>query len=288
MLLAVAATAFTFTACNDDDNDGPKPFESELIGSYKSAPVTMTIPGVIEEPADFNFILLPTWSDPENIPGIDLSASMELPAGTFVMPMNTICGLLQAMVSNIVKGGLVQIDLKNDGSFGAQYYDLIIKTDGETGEPDIISSLMAPTFGTVVKTFPNADTAELLPEGALGYYTKDSRFYFTLSKDFLKGVGTSAGLDVLSVIDEMIKTYKLDIVSTDAYYGVPLKYSVKDGVTKLYVDRGMILSFRGVLEMVFSLLGDDAAFMGIKLEDIVNKVLDNTTELEIALPLKRI
>ena len=67
-----------------------------------------------------------------------------------------------------------------------------------------------------------------------------------------------------------------------------MKYSVKDGVTKLYVDRAMILSFRGVLDMVFSLLGDDAAFMGVKLGDIVNKVLDNTTELEIALPLKRI
>lgn len=143
---------------------------------------------------------------------------------------------------------------------------------------------MDPTFGTELKTFPGAATAELLPEGALGYYTKNSRFYFTISKDFLKGV--SAELDVLSIVDEMIKTYKLDIVSTDAYYGIPLKYSVKDGVTKLYVDRAMILSFRGVLDMVFSLLGDDAAFMGVKLGDIVNKVLDNTTELEIALPLK--
>lgn len=276
MLLTVAATAFTFTACNDD-NDGPEPFKSELIGSYKPTPVTMTIPGVVDAPSDFYFILLPTWSDPENIPAIDL--------GGWPMPMNTICGLIQTMASGIVKGGLDQLDLGNDGSFGANYYDLVIKTDG-SGEPDIINSLMYPTFGTELKTFPGAATAELLPEGALGYYTKNSRFYFTISKDFLKGV--SAELDVLSIVDEMIKTYKLDIVSTDAYYGIPLKYSVKDGVTKLYVDRAMILSFRGVLDMVFSLLGDDAAFMGIKLSDIVDKVLDNTTELEIALPLKRI
>ena len=276
MLLTVAATAFTFTACNDD-NDGPEPFKSELIGSYKPTPITMTIPGVVDDPSDFYFILLPTWSDPENIPAIDL--------GGWPMPMNTICGLIQAIASKIVKGGLDQLDLGNDGSFGANYYDLVIKTDG-SGEPDIISSLMEPTFGTELKTFPGAATAELLPEGALGYYTKNSRFYFTISKDFLKGV--SAELDVLSIVDEMIKTYKLDIVSTDAYYGIPLKYSVEDGVTKLYVDRAMILSFRGVLDMVFSLLGDDAAFMGVKLGDIVNKVLDNTTELEIALPLKRI
>ena len=68
MLLTVAATAFTFTACNDD-NDGPEPFKSELIGSYKPTPITMTIPDVVDDPSDFYFILLPTWSDPENIPG---------------------------------------------------------------------------------------------------------------------------------------------------------------------------------------------------------------------------
>ena len=49
MLLTVAATAFTFTACNDD-NDGPEPFKSELIGSYKPTPVTMTIPDVVDDP----------------------------------------------------------------------------------------------------------------------------------------------------------------------------------------------------------------------------------------------
>ena len=277
MLLAVVAMASAFTACDDGDDGGKKKFESELIGSYQPTPVTLTIPDVVDDPSDFYFILLPTWSDPENIPEIDL--------GGWPLKMNTICGLIQSMASAIVKGGLDQLDLGNDGSFGANYYDLVIKTDG-SGEPDIISSLMDPTFGTELKTFPGAATAELLPEGALGYYTKNSRFYFTISKDFLKGV--SAELDVLSIVDEMIKTYKLDIVSTDAYYGIPLKYSVKDGVTKLYVDRAMILSFRGVLDMVFSLLGDDAAFMGVKLGDIVNKVLDNTTELEIALPLKRI
>ena len=38
MLLTVAATAFAFTACNDDYGDGPEPFESELIGSYKPIP----------------------------------------------------------------------------------------------------------------------------------------------------------------------------------------------------------------------------------------------------------
>lgn len=284
MLLAVAATAFTFTACddNDDNGDGKKPFESELIGSYKPTPINMTIPDVIEDPTDFYFLLLPTWTDPKNIPGIDLSESMEMPAGTWIMPMNTICGFIHVAASNIVKGGLVQMDLKDDGSFGAQYHGLIIGDD-------IVSSIMEPKFVEEISSFPNADTAEVLPEGALGYYTKNSNFYFTISKEFLTQVGASAGLEGLTaLIDEMIKTYKLDIVSTDAYYGIPLKYTVKDGVTKLYVDRAMILPFRELLDVVFKMLGDEAAFMGIKLGDIVNLVLDNTTELEIALPLERI
>lgn len=282
MLLAVVATVFTFSACNDDDGDGKKSFESELIGSYKPTPINLTIPDVIEDPADFYFLLLPTWADPENIPGIDLSESMGMPAGTWIMPMNTICGLLQVAASNIVKGGLVQLDLKNDGSFGAQYHGLIIGDD-------IVSSIMEPEFVKEISSFPSAETAELLPDGALSYYTKNSHFYFTISKEFLTQVGASAGLEGLTaLIDEMIKTYELDIVSTDTYFGIPLKYTVKDGVTKLYVDRAMILPFRELLDAVFKMLGDDAAFMGIKLGDIVNMVLDNTTELEIALPLERI
>lgn len=100
MLLAVVAMASAFTACDDGDDGGKKKFESELIGSYQPTPVTLTIPDVVEEPSPFYFLLLPTWTDPDNIPGIDLSESMGMPAGSWIMPMNTICGLIQAMASN--------------------------------------------------------------------------------------------------------------------------------------------------------------------------------------------
>lgn len=271
MLLAVAAMASTFTACDDGDDGGKKKFESELIGSYQPTPVTMTIPDVVEKPSPFYFLLLPTWSDPENIPKL----------GGY-MPANTICGLIQAIASNIVKGGLVQVDLKDDGSFGAQYHGLIIGDD-------VISSIMEPKFTPEISSFPSAETAELLPEGALGYYTKDSHFYFTISKAFLKQVGETSEMgDLTSIIDGLLAAYKLDIVSTDEYYAIPLKYSVKDGVTKLYVDRAMIMPFLPLLEELFKLLGDEASVMGISLGDIVTTVLNNTTELEIALPLKRL
>lgn len=69
MLLAVVAMASAFTACDDGDDGGKKKFESELIGSYQPTPVTLTIPDVVEEPSPFYFLLLPTWTDPDNIPG---------------------------------------------------------------------------------------------------------------------------------------------------------------------------------------------------------------------------
>lgn len=281
MLLAAVAATGAFTSCDDNEGGGDKKF-SELQGSYAPAPVTLTIPDVVLEPTPFYFLMLPTWADPNNIPAIDLSASMGMEPGSWMMPMNTICGVLQGTVSGIVEGGLVQIDLTDKGSFGAKYHGLIIGDD-------IVSSLMAPEFTPEVSTFPSPETAELLPEGALGYYTDKSHFYFTISKAFLKQTGEGAQLgDLTSIIEGLIESLKLNIVSTETYFGIPLKYSVQDGVTKLYVDRAMILPFRPLLNEVFKLLGDQAAFMGIKLSDIVNMTLDNTTDIEIALPLKRI
>lgn len=282
MLLVAVATTVAFTACDDNEGGNKNTFKSELIGSYVPSPVTLTIPEVVLEPTPFYFLMLPTWADPKNIPAIDLSESMGMPAGTWLMPMNTICGVLQGTASGIVQGGLVQIDLTDKGSFGAKYHGLIIGDD-------IVSSLMSPEFTPEVSTFPSPETAALLPDGALGYYTDKSHFYFTISKAFLKQTGEGAQLgDLTGIIEGLIESLKLDIVSTETYFGIPLKYSVQDGVTKLYVDRAMILPFQPLLNEVFKLLGDQAAFMGIKLSDIVNMTLDNTTEIEIALPLKRI
>lgn len=286
MLTAICATAFAFTACSDDNGgEGGGKFKSELIGSYAPTFTTMTIPGVIDEPSDFYFVFLPAWSDPENIPEVDMSAILGMPAGKYMMPLNTVCGMLQGIVSAIVKDGLVSIDLTNKGAFGASYYDMIID------ENNILTSIMSPKFETELKRFPSAETGALLPEGALGYYTQDGKFYFTISKAFLKQTGEQmeTPMDLTEIIDGMLAQYPgLNIVSTDDYYGVPLKYKMDKGVVKLSVDRAMMLPYKPLLiDLLGSLVEDPADMGGIDPADVVTKLFDNTTELEIAVMLRK-
>ena len=285
LLAAVGSRGLVSTACNDDEGGKGAGVRSELAGSYAPAFRTVMIPGVIEEPSDFYFLLLPTWSDPDNIPAIDLSASMGMPEGSYMMPVNTICGIVQGLVSNIVRQGLVSVDLKDDGTFGASYHEITNMTD------DVVSALFSPEFAEAVSTFPSAETAELLPEGALGYYTSNGMFYFTISKSFLTTVGQQmeTPMDLVAVIDEMLAQYGgLNIVSTKTEYAIPLKYKEENGVVELYADLAMIRPFAPLLDDLLGSLGDEAAFMGIKLADIVRLLLENTSELEIGLLLQRI
>ena len=103
-----------------------------------------------------------TWTDPDNIPEIDLTEIFGFP---YQMPMNTVLSMVEAIGSGIVKGGLIGVELKNDGSFGAQYKDLIVEG---TDVSAILGALLEPKFGEEVKSFPNAETSEILPEGAIG------------------------------------------------------------------------------------------------------------------------
>lgn len=273
MLTAVCASLFAFTACEDNGGGSDKPY-SELTGKYAPATKTITIPDVVEEPSPFYALFLPTWSDPDNIPLV----------GGF-LPLNTVCGLVQVMVSQIVGGGLVSLELKNDGSIGASYYDLIMDPDNALG------SLLEPKFETTLKSFPSAETSEILPEGALGYYTQNGKLYVTISKEFLKQTGAQMDppTDLVTVIDEMLGMYKgLGIVSTDSYYGIPLKYTEEDGLTKIYVDRAMMLPFKDLLTgLLGSLDIDPSMTMGIDPAELVELLFANTTDLDIALFLKR-
>lgn len=284
LLAAACSLAFASTACSDDEG-GRGAARSELAGSYAPTFRTVMIPDVMEEPADFYFLLLPTWSDPDNVPAIDLSASMGLPEGSYKMPMNTICGIVQSLVSNIVQHGLVSVDLKNDGTFGASYHAITNMTD------DVVSALFSPEFADAVSTFPSAETSAVVPEGALGYYTSNGMFYFTVSKSFLTAAGQQmeTPMDLVAVIDEMLAQYGgLNIVSTKTAYAVPLKYKEENGTVELYVDLATIRPFAPLLDDLLGSLGDEAAFMGIKLADIVRLLLENTSELEIGLLLQRI
>ena len=64
--------------------------------------------------------------------------------------------------------------------------------------------------------------------------------------------------------------------------------TVRDAVVELYADLAMIRPFAPLLDDLLGSLGDEAAFMGIKLADIVRLLLENTSELEIGLLLQRI
>ena len=273
LMTALCAVAVSSFSCKDD-KDGSKPqFSSELIGTYTPTYVSRETEG--GETNDLYLTFEAAWVDPENIPMIDLTAVMG-----FSIPMNTVLSMVEAMGSNIIKGGLVEVEMKNDGSFGAKYRDLLIEGSDVSS---ILGALLSPEFGSEIKQFPGA-ASSVLPSDAVGYYTKDGKFYFTLSRSFLKGL--SSDMDVVALLDGLLAQYpSLGIVSADEYYAVPLKYTKENGVVKLYVDRDMMVP---VLDVLSPLLGalDPGTTMGIDLGQVLKDLKEQTTALEIAVRLK--
>ena len=108
-VFVVCAALVAFTACNDDDGKVKKPqVSSELVGSYMPHYFKEVPDEWGGEPSRFYLEVAAAWTDPDNIPGIDLSASMDMPAGSFIMPFNTILDLVSAIGSQFVSSGLVQ------------------------------------------------------------------------------------------------------------------------------------------------------------------------------------
>lgn len=273
LMAALCAVVATTSSCNDDKGSSKPAFTSELIGTYTPTYVSRETSG--GEMNDYYLTFEATWVDPANIPTIDLTAVIGFP-----MPMNTILELVEAMASNIVKGGLVEVDLKDDGSLGAKYRDLVLQGSDISS---IIGSLMAPQFGSEIKQFPGSGSS-VLPSDAVGYYTKDGKFYFTLSRSFLKGV--TSDMDIVALLDGMLQQFpNLGIVSTDDYYAIPLKYTKENGVVKLYVDRDMMVPILDVLAPLLGALGPDTT-MGIDLGQVLKDLKEHTTALEIAVRLK--
>lgn len=274
VMTALCAVAVSAPSCKDDKGNAKPKFTSELIGTYTPTYVSRETSG--GEMNDYYLTFEAEWVDPTHIPTIDLTSLIGFP-----MPMNTVLSLVEAMGSNIVKGGLVEVELKNDGSFGAKYRDLNLPGNDIS---TIIGALMAPQFGSEIKQFPGADTA-VLPADAVGYYTKDGKFYFTLSRTFLKGVGGSS-MDVAALLDGLLSQYpSLGIVSTEEYYAVPLKYAKENGVVKLYVDRDMMVPVLDMLSQLVGALGPDVT-MGIDLSQVLKDLKEQTTSIEIAVRLK--
>lgn len=282
ILAAAFAALVSFVSCDNDDEKGPK-FKSELIGSY--------VPTYIEQPTEtggvnkYYFTLTPTWADPDNIPTVDGSFMMGLPAGYLMLGMDQILPFMEGIASHFVSNGLVGIDLKNDGSFGAKYRTPVF-SDNILG--DLISS-DGVKFDATVHTFPGAETDEILPAGALSYYTENGKLFFAVGREFLKTAGTNLGVGDLSVIiDELLSQYKgLNIVSTDEYYALPLKYKLENGVVKIYVDRAMILPYKPLLTGLLGAFLDPSDLGGIDVADMITKLIDGTSELEIAIRLQK-
>ena len=273
LMTALCAVAVSSVSCKDDKGSAKPKFTSDLIGTYTPTYVSREAAG--GETNDFYLTFEATWVDPENIPMIDLTAVMGFP-----IPMNTVLSLVEAMGSNIVKGGLVEVELKNDGSFGAKYHDLLIEGSDMSS---ILGALLAPQFGSETKQFPGSGSS-VLPSDAVGYYTKDGKFYFTLSRSFLKGVASD--MDIVTLLDGLLAQYpSIGIVSTEDYYAVPLKYTKENGVVTLYVDRDMMVPVMDVLAPLLGALGPDTT-MGIDLGQVLKDLKEQTTAIEIAVRLK--
>ena len=160
-------------------------------------------------------------------------------------------------------------NLNQDGTLGATYHEFI--SQGNLG-----ADFMAPKFAEAVSVFPGEN--DPLPADALQYYTKDHKIYFGVSKAFLNTIDES----LCAMIDGMLAEDKtLPIVSTDKLFALPLRYTEADGVLKVYLDRATLVPFASLLP----LLGD--LDLGIDVGDIVTKLIANTSELEIAIYLKR-
>ena len=91
------------------------------------------------------------------------------------------------------------------------------------------------------------------------------------------------------IIEELLAQYKgLNIVSTEEYYALPLKYTLENGVVKIYVDRAMILPYKKLLTELLGAFLDPSTLGGIDVADMITKLIDGTSELEIAFRLKKV
>lgn len=191
MLLTVAATAFTFTACNDD-NDGPEPFKSELIGSY--------VPRVDQTAYDFGIFLSTAWND-KGAPALPLNGDKDNP-----ISWELVEALLPQMAGVYYARGLVSLELQNDGHVGAKYRSVTL----ENG----ITDIFVPTFSEEVFTFPDAATLPMVPADAVCYYTQNGKLYLTVSKEFISKIDPGTlGTPICTMIEGMISQYNLGLVS---------------------------------------------------------------------------
>ncbi len=280
LFLVMPLMAASFVSCSDDDdNVAPQPqFKSELIGTYNPTFINYQLP-MAEAAMDYYFIVEPTWKE-----GVDPATLM---VGGF-LPMPQVLGIMQGVVSNLIKGGFVELDLKDNGSFSAKYKDLVLPENADMSA--IMGALLEPQFGDVVKEFPSTETEAVLPATALGYYTEDNadKFFFTISKDFLKMVGEKMEqpTDLVAMIETAISSFKLDIQSTEKYFAIPMKYTFEaNGLLTLYVDLEMMKPY---LPLIKTAVANVPPVMGmINLSETMDLIFNNVSEFKLKLLLQK-
>lgn len=262
-------------------------FVSDLIGEWTPSYVERTDPetGSVSK---LYLQIVPTWKDPENIPQMDASFILGLPAGTWMLPVSLVMDMAVGMVNPMVSNGLSVLNLRDDGTLGARYRSMSFSEDG------VLSDLLN---GTMIwsdeQLFPDEETLKVVPFDAVSYYTEGGKLFLSVSKRLLAALSPAEeGGDLCAQIDAWNAQYQLGIVSTAESYSLPLKYTkAGDGTLTVGIDRAMMMPFLPLLvELASSLMpSDPEATGGIDLSgmlpEILNAIFDNTTELTISIKL---
>ena len=254
-------------------------FSSELIGSYipKST-------GKYGDPYAYGFDISTEWNE-KGAPALKIGEDEE---GN---PSLITWQLLEMFLPNIVGGyytkGLAELDLLDDSRIAVKYHSVIFDED--------MSNIMAPDFSKEIYSFPDAETLPIVPVDAISYYTQGGKIYLAVDKQFITKVDPGTlGAPIGTMIDAMIAKYKLGLVSNDEVFALPLKYKVEGDVLTLYVDREMILPFKGLLgDVVGQLVPDEGVTFGemvLAKADIlkfVADIFDNSTKFELGITLTK-
>ncbi len=258
-------------------------FESELIGKYRPVTRNMQLPGATS-PMDYSFVLDCTWNDLENAPTVDAGGIMGMPPGVFMLPVPSVLGMAMGFATPIVQGTLVELELTDKGRIAAKAHELVIQKK-EDGSFDL-ATIMNPQFKPEISEYPSEARPDL-PADAFGYYTEKGQLFFTISKKFITAAGQTLEqpMDLVPVLENLITEMGLNIVSTNDYFAVPLKYTLSGKDLEIFVTRDMIAPF---VELLRPMQGTIPSFAGINIVELITLTYDNTSDMNVRFFLERI
>ena len=274
LFLVMPLMAASFVSCDDDDDAPAAPaFQSELIGNYTPRFINYQLPGAIEA-KDYYFIIDTDWNE-----GVDPNTLM---VGGF-MPMPSVIGIMQGVISGLVQGGLVEMELTNEGKIAAKAHELDVPADADMSV--IIGMLLQPAWKSETVVFPSEETQPIY--NALGYYTENGKLFLTVSKAFLKAMGETMEqpMDIVGLLESVNSQFNLGFASTATYFGIPLKYTLEGNELTIMVDKSMMKPIMPLLQPIFAQI---PPIMGmINVGDMVNMLFDNTSDIRLKLLLEK-